>query len=189
MTAMKQFSVIVLTVMLTTVGVPPFSPGAGLLTASAAEPPGVAHPAPPALPTWAHVRSVPMKGDLRIFWNVGGGDRDYNNLEAVAHGFRLVNLLNTYADYPGCQKEKIAHALEGNRTNPWKEPDSFERIIRRNIANAGRDGEIFVHDIEFQFEEDINKAREHAGARAAFTDEGPKGSRNTLIRITLRPYR
>jgi len=143
----------------------------------------------PPTPGWDQVRSVAMKGDWKFFWNVGGGDRDYNNLEAVAHGFRLVNLLNTYADYPGCQKEKIAHALEGNRTNPWKEPDSFERIIRRNIANAGRDGEIFVHDIEFQFEEDINKAREHAGARAAFTDEGPKGSRNTLIRITLRPYR
>jgi hypothetical protein len=108
-----------------------------------------------------------MRGDRKVFWNVGGGDRVYNNQEAVAHGFRLVNLLGTYADYPGRQKENIAHALEGNRTNPWKKPDFFERIIRRNIANASRDGEIFVHDIEFQFEEDIDKAWKDAEARAA----------------------
>lgn len=138
-----------------------------VLHASAAEPPEVASPSPPTLPTWADVRSVPTKGDLKVFWNVGGGDKEYNNQEAVAHGFRLVNLLGTYADYPGRQKENIAHAQENNRTNPWKKPDFFERIIRRNIANAGRDGEIFVHDIEFQFEEDIDKAWEDAEARAA----------------------
>ena len=64
-----------------------------------------------------------MKGDLRVFWNVGGGDVECNNREAVAHGFRLVNLLGTYADYPGRQKENIGNALKDNRTNPWKKPD------------------------------------------------------------------
>lgn len=108
-----------------------------------------------------------MKGDLRVFWNVGGGDVECNNREAVAHGFRLVNLLGTYADYPGRQKENIGNALKNNRTNPWKKPDFFERIIRRNIAQAGRAGEIMVHDIEFDFEEDVDKAWEDADARAA----------------------
>jgi hypothetical protein len=164
---MKQLCVIVLTAVLTMVGVPPFSPGAGLLAASAAEPPGVVHPPPPALPTWAQVRPVAMKGDLKVFWNVGGGDVAYNNREAVAHGFRLVNILGTYADYPGHQKENIARALKDNRTNPWKKPDFFERIIRRNIARAGRDGDIMVHDIEFDFEEDIDRAWEDPAARAA----------------------
>lgn len=138
-----------------------------VLHASAANPPDDPRQSPPVLPTWAKVRSVPMHGDFRAFWNVGGGDRDYNNREAVAHGFHLVNLLGTYADYPGRQKENIDHALKDNRRNPWKKPDYFERIVRRNIENAGRDGEIFVHDIEFDFEEDLNKAWADAEARAA----------------------
>jgi hypothetical protein len=78
-----------------------------------------------------------------------------------------VNLLNTYADYPGHQKENIDRALQGNRTNPWKKPDFFERIIRRNIAQAGRVGESLVHDIEFDFEEDIEKAWDDLEARKA----------------------
>ena len=78
-----------------------------------------------------------------------------------------MNLLNTYADYPGNQKENIDRALKGNRTNPWKKPDFFERIIHRNIAQAGRVGEILVHDIEFDFEEDVDKAWEDMEAREA----------------------
>ena len=143
---------------LTAVNVLLFSLGIWVLPAAAADPPDVPHQASPVLPTWAQVRSVPMRGDFKAFWNVGGGDVEYNNREAVAHGFRLVILLNTYADYPGNQKENIANAQRGNRTNPWKKPDYFERIIRRNTAQARRDGEILVHDIEFDFAEDIDKA-------------------------------
>jgi hypothetical protein len=119
------------------------------------------------IPAWSQVRSVPMQGDWKVFWNVGGGDKVYNNREALAHGFRLVNLLNTYADYPGKQKENIRHALKGNHTNPWKKPDHFERIIRRNITQSGRDGDIMVHDIEFDFEQDSDEAWEDAQARTA----------------------
>ena len=121
----------------------------------------------PTVPGWNRVPSVTMQGDWKIFWNVGGGDRELNNREAVAHGFELVNLLNTYSDYPGRQKENIGNALKNNRTNPWKKPDYFERIIRRNTDSAGRDGTVFVHDIEFPFEEDVDKAWEDAEARAA----------------------
>lgn len=57
-------------------------------------------------PAWEKLRPVPLQGDLRAFWNVGGNDREYNGEQAAAHGFRPVTLLNTYADYPGRQKEK-----------------------------------------------------------------------------------
>jgi hypothetical protein len=133
---------------------------------SAAEPAAAASAAP-EMPAWSQVRSVAMQGDLRAYWNVGGGDIAYNNRESLAHGFRLVNLLGTYADYPGNQKENIDTYQKGNRTNPWKKPEFFERIIRRNIAQASRDGEIFVHDIEFDFEEDVDKAWADPEARTA----------------------
>ena len=111
----------------------------GVLTASvwAAEGSQADSSASTEIPAWSQVRSVQMQGDWKVFWNVGGGDIAYNNREALAHGFRLVNLLNTYADYPGKQKENISHALKDNHTNPWKKPDYFERIIRRNIAQGG----------------------------------------------------
>lgn len=108
-----------------------------------------------------------MQGDWKVFWNVGGGDVAYNNREAMSHGFRLVNLVNTYSDYPGNQKENIDNALKDNRTNPWKKPPYFERIIRRNIAQAAGPGEIMVHDIEFPFEEDVDKAWQDVEARTA----------------------
>jgi hypothetical protein len=61
----------------------------------------------------------------------------------------------------------ITHALKVNRTNPWRKPGYFERIIRRNIAQAAGPGDIMVHDVEFSFEENTDKAWEDAEARAA----------------------
>lgn len=137
------------------------------VAALADEPSGAVGQALGVAPTWVQIRSVQMQGDIKVFWNVVGGDVAYNNREAVAHGSRLVNILNTYSDYPGNQKENISKSLKDNRTNPWKKPDFFERIIRRNIAQLGRDGDILVHDIEFDFEENIDKAWEDKAARAA----------------------
>ena len=139
----------------------------GLPTVSAADLPGILHQAPPRPPSWTQIRPVPMQGDWKVFWNVGGGDVQYNNREAIAHGFRLVNLVGTYADYAGNQKENIDHALKDNRTNPWKKPGYFERIVRRNIAQAVGPGEMMVHDIEFPFEEDMDKAWQDATVRSA----------------------
>ena len=99
-----------------------------------------------------------MAGDLKVFWDVGGRDRDYNREQAAGHGFKIVDLLGTYSDYPGRQKENIGNHLKDNHVNPWKKPEYFERIIKRNIAAAGGKGAIFVHDIEFEFEEDVVKA-------------------------------
>lgn len=109
-------------------------------------------------PSWDQIRSVPMAGDLRVFWNVGGGDAQFNREQAVRRGFQSVDLLNTFSDYPGQQRENIHTFLRTNHTNPWTKPDFFERIVRRNIADRGGAGSIFVHDIEFEFEQDVAKA-------------------------------
>ena len=106
-------------------------------------------------PSWEQIRRVPMSGGLRAFWNVAGGDNATNYREAAAHGFDMVDLLNTYSDYPGRQKENIRKTLDTNKNNPWLKPEFFERIIRRNIEQRGNQNAIFVHDIEFSFEEDI----------------------------------
>ena len=121
----------------------------------------------PANTAWEKIRPLPMAGDLKVFWNVAGGDNDYNYAQAKAHGFLMVDLLNTYSDYPGRQKENINHFLQTNRTNPWNKPAFFEQIIRRNIADRKASGAIFVHDIEFPFEEDIDKAWADPAARSA----------------------
>ena len=104
------------------------------------------------LPAWDDIESVDFKGNLKAFWNIGGKDKVANEAQAVAHGFGTVDLLNTYSDYPGRQKEKIMP----NGDNPWKKPPFFERIIRRNIG-TNRVKQIFVHDIEFHFEEHLDK--------------------------------
>ena len=116
---------------------------------------------------WDQLRRVPMSGGLRVFWNVSGGDSATNYREAAAHGFEMVDLLNTYSDYPGRQKENIDKFLGANKTNPWQKPAFFERIVKRNIERRGNQGAIFVHDIEFSFEEDIDKVWADPVVRAA----------------------
>lgn len=116
--------------------------GAALPAAAQAEPP------PPPL-GWEGIGRVSMRGGLRIFWNVGGKDREANEREALARGFEPVDLLNTYSDYPGKQREKIIP----DGKNPWAKPPQFERVIRRNIAMKQGRG-LFVHDIEFDFDEE-----------------------------------
>jgi len=128
-------------------------------------------PTAESTPSWEDIRAFKMKGELKAFWNVGGRDRknrEYSTSEAVKHGFLLVDLLGTYADYPGRQKENIRKFLEhtNNRTNPWNKPPFFEKIIRRNIAGRGGNA-IFVHDIEFPLETDIEKAWADEAAREA----------------------
>lgn len=138
-----------------------------VLVASAQAPP-VAQPPPMVQPpAWDTIRRVEMRGGLRLFWDVGGGDRAFNVAQAKEHGFEPVDLLNTFSDYPGGQKENISTYLKDNRTNPWRKPDFFERIIRRNIADRGHEGAIFVHDIEFGYEEDVDQAWADEAARAA----------------------
>lgn len=108
-----------------------------------------------------------MRGGLKVFWDVGGGDKAYNATQAVAHGFQSVSLLNSFSDYPGRQRENINSWIATNRANPWNKPPFFERILRRNIEDNGGRGSIFVHDIEFGFEEDARRAWTNEAARKA----------------------
>lgn len=123
-----------------------------------------------AAPTvqWSQIRGVPMTGDLKVFWNVSGGDDFTNFAEAERHGFQLVDLLNTYADYPGQQQENINTFLETNRANPWNKPEYFERVIHRNINQMNAKGALFIHDIEFEFEQNFDKAWADPVVRATF---------------------
>lgn len=130
-----------------------------------------------ALPAWESIPSVAMKGGLKAFWNVGGKDRDINERAAAAHGFETVALLNTYSDYPGRQKEKIVP----DGANPWNKPPFFERIVRRNIEGAHRQS-IFVHDIEFHFEENTDALWTNAAVRAASGAQTPAAFRDAVYR-------
>ncbi len=126
-----------------------------LLAAPAAQEPG-------ALPAWTELRSLQFRGGLRAFWNIGAPDREQAEREAVAHGFELVDLLNTYSDYPGKSREKIVP----DGRNPWNKPPFFERIIRRNVQDM-RGLSIFVHDIEFKFGGKISDLWKDPALRAA----------------------
>lgn len=120
----------------------------------------------PASVSWDKIRAVPMSGDLKVFWNVSSGDSN-NAVQAKARGFLTVDLLNTYSDYPGKQKENISDYLKQHHTNPWKKPPFFERIVQRNLQSKAGLGAIFVHDIEFAFEENLEKAWADVETRTA----------------------
>lgn len=114
-----------------------------------------------------------MKGGLRIFWNVNGGDNGYNYPQAKAHGFELIDLLNTFSDYPGKGKEDITRHANANPNNPWARPEFFERIVRRNIESLKGKNAIFVHDIEFHFEDEPQDALARCPAVKPIHDKAP----------------
>ena len=106
-----------------------------------------------------------MSGGLQAFWDISGAMPHQD--EAHRHGFSPVLLLSDYSDYPGKQKRNIFNFLHKQHTtnNPWNRPEYFEEILRQNIGllkniRDARTSEasIFVHDIEFDFEQDIAKA-------------------------------
>lgn len=113
-------------------------------------------------PTWDDIPVVKLHGGLKIFWNINAWDRDTTEPQAVAHGFELVDLLNTYSDYPGKQREKIVP----DGKNPWNKPAFFKRIIRQNV-NTMRGKSIFVNDIEFHFKENIDELWNDPAIRTA----------------------
>ena len=126
--------------------------------------------------SWDDLPVLTMHGGLQVFWNVVDNTGGQNEAQAEAHGFAPVSLLNTFADYPGRQKENIDTFVGRDSTNPWNKPPFFERIIRRNINQKPSTG-IYVHDIEFDFEEDVakawsdNTARDASGAKDLATFE------------------
>jgi hypothetical protein len=117
--------------------------------------------------TWDNLFNVDLHGGLSVFWNVTDRSNGENDRAAVAHGFKPLTILGTYADYPGNHKEHIGNWLKAQTTiNPWNKPAFFERIIRRNIAEVGTTG-TFVHDIEIDFEDDAAKVFAVPQVRAA----------------------
>ncbi len=99
-----------------------------------------------------------MRGGLKVFWNVSDRSNGANMAQALARGFEPVTLLNTFADYPGDQKQNIAHFVGRKNKNPWKKPPYFKDIIQRNIAQRENNGGIFVNDIEIGFEQEAARA-------------------------------
>ncbi|RWM75511.1 hypothetical protein [Mesorhizobium sp.] len=114
---------------------------------------------PPRTFGWADIPAFSMAGGLKAFWNVGDGTKGEAAKNAYARGFEPVTILNTYADYPGEQRENISKAIGDHHVNPWQRPPFFERIIRRNIEQTPVRG-IYVHDIELPFEENTKVAWE-----------------------------
>jgi hypothetical protein len=129
-------------------------------------------PARNAMPAWQSIRSFKMKGDLKAFWNVSGGEDLFNTEQAIQHGFKSVQLSNTYADYITNQKENIDIYLKKNAGNSWLKPPFFEKIIKRNIEERigknnkiGYKSSIFVHNIESIFEPDAKKLWKNPAVR------------------------
>lgn len=113
---------------------------------------------------WTDIPTVQMRGGLSVFWAVGGSQSKRHRKAAVAHGFQLSTALNTFADYPGKQKENIANFAKSALANPWAKPPFFERIVRRNIEARRPEG-IFFHDIEILYSDDAEAAWENAQIR------------------------
>lgn len=110
-------------------------------------------------PNWNSIRKIEMKGNLKAFWNVEGGDPS-NKLQAIQHGFQIATGMNSYADYPGKQKENIYNFLNNKYRNPWVKPTFFEKILKRNVINsekAIKNADIFYHDIEFSPEKNVQE--------------------------------
>ncbi|MCP9234084.1 hypothetical protein NMG46_28440 [Mesorhizobium sp. LMG 17147] len=114
---------------------------------------------------WGNIPALSLAGDLKAYWNVIDGSKGEAAKNAYARGFEPVTVLNTYADFPR-QRENITVAIGSHHVNPWQKPPFFERVIRRNIQQAVPNG-IYVHDIEFPFEEDTKLAWEDGAARRA----------------------
>jgi hypothetical protein len=105
---------------------------------------------------WNSIRKIDMKGSLKVFWGVYTGVDDLSNQrQAVQHGFKLAAGTNSYADYPGQQKENIHDFIARKYRHPWKKPPFFDKIVKRNIKDATHHESIFYHDIEWGI--DINK--------------------------------
>ena len=123
---------------------------------------------------WEKIRPIRMSGGLRAFWDVGGAP--LHEAEALERGFAPVQIIGDYSDYPGKQARNIGDYLKQKQpaNNPWDRPEYFEEIVRQNIRGLvdrpglrADDTSLFVHDIEFGFEQDIAKAWEDAEVRAA----------------------
>jgi hypothetical protein len=115
--------------------------------------------------SWDGLPVITMRGGLRIYWRVYTG-KENNLRHAERHGFLPVTEVGTYSDYRGSQRENIDNFLGSANSNPWNKPPFFERVIKRNIDQHPSTS-LYVHDIEFDFEEDAAVAWRHLSSRQA----------------------
>jgi hypothetical protein len=119
-----------------------------VLIALAVSMPALAQEPPPP---WDSVPTVQLEG-LRLYWDVGTGDKPYNNTEAVKHGFTLIDQWSPFRDVAG----KGAETVAPTDRSPWIKPSYFQRTI---LQNARTTRSLAVLDIEENFEMDPVKAR------------------------------
>jgi hypothetical protein len=135
---------------------------------------------PPAR-TWSRLPVLKLRGGLKVFWHIGDNSRGQNDRAALVNGFSLISGVNTYVDYPGNQKENVYSFLGENNSNPWRKPAFFERTNRRSIADTGSPG-AFLVDIEFAYEENIERAWNNPAARTASRAKSLAEFRRTYFR-------
>lgn len=103
---------------------------------------GAATTSPPA---WDAMPAIALKGDLKAFWSVYGGDRDYNLSQATQKGFQPSIFVNTLTkDESGPGKDIVAST---DVNNPWQKPPFFEAVVRLNSAHY-KQTPFLYHDIE-----------------------------------------
>ncbi len=102
---------------------------------------------PSAAPGWNDIPTFEMRAGLEAYWDVFDRTEGAHRNEALKRGFQPVSIYNTFADYPGGQRENVDRHIAAQNFNPWNKPTFFERIIKRNIDVSAPKG-LFVHDIE-----------------------------------------
>ena len=125
--------------------------------------PGAEDEAMTTPPPWQAMPTVVLKGDLKAFWSVYGGDRDYNVSNSIKKGWQPSIFINTFTkDESGPSKDIVGST---DLSNPWQKPAFFEEVVRRNTAHYKHPPFIY-HDIELSINRDTNKLWENPQLRA-----------------------
>jgi hypothetical protein len=125
--------------------------------------PGAEDMAAAAPPQWNALPTVNLKGDLKAFWSVYGGDRDYNVSNATQKGFQSKVFIGTF------RKQEIGGDKDIEKTmdfsNPWQKPPFFEEVVRFN-ANIYKHTPLLYHNIEINLNWDADKLWENTKLRS-----------------------
>jgi len=107
----------------------------------------------PARTPWQDLPQVTMKPPFRAFWNVEEPPGSPNRREALSHGFEGVELIQTFTDYPGGQKENLIDHIRQHPMDPFLKPGFFQKTITKNLKPKEWTARLLVHDLEFSFVE------------------------------------
>ncbi len=125
--------------------------------------PGSEDVAATAPPPWEDMPTIVMKGDLKVFWSVYGGDRDYNVAGSSKKGWRPSIFISTLTkDESGPSKDILGST---DRSNPWQKPAFFEEVVRLNQSHYKKPPFIY-NNIEIAINWDADKLWENPKLRA-----------------------